>query len=61
MSTPIRPFVNRLLGGTLDARLRKLRAAGLSQTDIARELSDEVGEVLSRELIRRWLLEDGIA
>lgn len=60
MATRTLPLVDRALGGTLEARLRKGRSEGLTHAEIAEDLAAEVQIVVSRETVRKWCHELGI-
>jgi hypothetical protein len=47
-------LVDVLLGGDLETRLRKWRAAGVSYRAIANLLEEETGERYTYDTIRRW-------
>jgi len=50
------PLVDRLLDGTLAARLRTQRAEGLSYDEIAARLRDDGVVAVSGETVRQWCL-----
>lgn len=57
MSVPIRPLVDRILGGTLTEYLSGLRGEGLSYEAIARRLDSDHDVTVSAEQVRRWCSE----
>lgn len=54
-STSKRDLVDRLLGGTLDDRLRAWRSDGLSHEAIAQILRTDHGITLSTATVCRWV------
>jgi hypothetical protein len=50
---------DRIVGGTLEARLREHRAAGLSYEAVARRLETD-GVSVTGETVRRWCLDLGV-
>lgn len=54
------PLIDRLLGGTLEARLRDQRGQGESFATIARNLLLEDELVVSTDTVRRWCMDLGI-
>jgi hypothetical protein len=53
MAQAMKPLVNRILGGTLDRRLKRWRAEGHSYDSMARLLGEE-GIDVNGETVRRW-------
>lgn len=54
------PLIDRLLGGTLEARLREQREGGASFADISRNLFTEHDLTVSIDTVRRWCMDLGI-
>lgn len=54
------PLIDRLLGGTLEARLREQREGGASFADISRHLFTEHDLTVSIDTVRRWCSDLGI-
>ena len=53
-------LIDRLIGGTLEQRLRDQREAGLSFADIRLDLYAEHDVNVSTDTLRRWCNELGI-
>lgn len=53
-SQPIKPLVDRILGGKLDQTLAAWRTEGLSYEAIARRLASEHDISVTAETIRAW-------
>ncbi len=55
--TGTRPYIDRILGGegALDAILHRLRDAGMSYEDIAKQLDTEYDIDVTSTTVRRWL------
>lgn len=49
-----RPLLNRILGGTLDARLAAWRNEGMSYSDIAIAIHEAAGHTVTPETVRVW-------
>lgn len=58
--SPIRPLVERILGGRLTDVLVELRSQGLSHERMARELHLIHGIEVSGEQVRKWCEESGV-
>lgn len=56
-TVPIRPLVDRVLGGELDATLRRYVAEGLSPPRMALRLASEHQVEVGAPTIRKWLAE----
>lgn len=56
-TVPIRPLVDRVLGGELDATLRRYVAEGLSPPRMALRLASEYQVEVGSPTIRKWLDE----
>lgn len=54
------PLIDRLLEGTLEARLREQREGGDSFADMSRSLLLDHALVVSTDTIRRWCMDLGI-
>lgn len=54
------PLIDRLLGGTLEARLRERREGGQSFAEIARWLLVDHDLTVSIDTVRRWCADLGI-
>ncbi len=48
-------LADKVLGGTLAERLRRMRAEGLTYDQMAEELRPAIG--VSRETLRRWVVQ----
>lgn len=57
-SQPLRPLVDRILGGTLNAWLTERRDQGLSYDAIARQLERDHGVSVTSETVRTWVLSE---
>jgi len=57
MSVPIKPLVDRIMGGTLVDFLTSARADGLSYERTARKLAAEHDIDVSAEQVRKWCTE----
>lgn len=55
MAKPLRPLIDRVLGGTLDAELRARRERGDTFDAIARWLLTEHDIDVTSEAIRQWV------
>jgi intein-encoded DNA endonuclease-like protein len=51
------PIYDRVLGGRLEALLRRWRAEGLSYEAIAHRLADDHGVTVTGQTVRRWLVD----
>jgi hypothetical protein len=60
MATALWPFVDRILGGTLEERLRAWRSEGLSAETIARKLESDHAVTVSSGMVRKWVVERDI-
>lgn len=56
-TVPIRPLVDRVLGGELDATLRRYVSEGLSPPRMALRLASEYQVEVGSPTIRKWLDE----
>lgn len=60
MATPIRPLVDRILGGRLTDVLVDLRCEGLSYERIARHLGAVHGIEITGEQVRKWAIASDV-